>query len=499
MPEIRGAIGEPIVVDVGSLDLEANGVAHHEGKVVFVRGALPGERVRAAIVRRKPRFDVAQAFEVLRESHSRVAPRCPHFGVCGGCSMQHLEPRAQLAIKQRALEDQLWHIGRVRPGTVLRPIAGPAWGYRYRARLSVRNVPKKGGVLVGFHEKGSSYVADMRECHVLPGRMSDMLLPLRELVGSLSLRERLPQIEVAIGESPLDRGRGAGPGGDPDAGPAPVATTPGQGGDLLIALVLRVLEPPTDEDRAKLLAFAARERVELWLQPKGPDSIRLLCTRDGAPAAGDAASQLGYRLAEFGVDMPYRPTDFTQVNHRINEVLVSRALRLLDPQPGERIADLFCGLGNFTLPLARRASEVIGIEGSPVLTRRAQENAAVNGLAGRTAFRTANLFELTAEAWSALGRFDRVLIDPPREGALEVAKVLSADPVKPRRIVYVSCNPATLARDAAILVHQGGFALKAAGAVNMFPQTSHVESIAVFEPDPEPRQRCSPAEEEPTQ
>jgi 23S rRNA (uracil1939-C5)-methyltransferase len=470
LPEIRGAIGEPIELDIESLDLEANGIAHHEGKVVFVRGALPGEWVRAAVVRRKPRFDVAQAFEILRESHARVTPRCPHFGVCGGCSMQHLEPRVQLAIKQRALEDQLWHIGKVRPETVLRAIAGPPWGYRYRARLSVRNVVKKGGVLVGFHEKGSSYVADMRECHVLPRRMSELLVPLRELVGSLSLRDRLPQIELAIGESAIGREGTQG------------AADPAERGELLIALVLRVLEPPTDEDREKLLAFAARERVELWLQPKGPDSIRLLCTRDGAPAASDAASQLGYRLAEFGIDMPYRPTDFTQVNHGINEVLVSRALRLLAPEPGERIADLFCGLGNFTLPLATLAREVVGIEGSPVLTKRAQENAALNGLAARTSFRTANLFELTPQAWAELGRFDRVLIDPPREGALEVAKVLSADPIKPSRIVYVSCNPATLARDAAVLVHQGGFVLKAAGAVNMFPQTSHVESIAVFEP-----------------
>jgi len=370
--------------------------------------------------------------------------------------MQHLDPGAQLAIKQRALEDQLRHIGKLRPQLILRALSGPSWGYRYRARLSVRNVPKKGGVLVGFHEKGSSYVADMRECHVLPQRVSDLLLPLRELVGSLSLRDRLPQIELAIGEASR--------------------------GDLLVALVLRVLEPPTDADRQVLLAFAARERVELWLQPGGPDSIRLLCTRDGEPAADDRASQLGYRLAEFDVRMPYRPTDFTQVNHRINEALVGRALRLLDPQPGERVADLFCGLGNFTLPLARRAREVVGIEGSPVLTRRALENAALNGLAGNTRFRTANLFELTPDAWAALGRFDRVLIDPPREGALAVAKALAADAVKPRRIVYVSCNPATLARDAAILVHEGGFVLRAAGAIDMFPQTSHVESIAVFEP-----------------
>ncbi len=452
---VRGAIGEPLVLEVVSLDLEANGVAHHEGKVVFVRGALPGERVRAVVVRRKPRFEVAQTIEVLRESHARVTPRCPHFGVCGGCSMQHLEVGAQIAIKQRALEDQLWHIGRVRPHTVLRTIAGPPWGYRFRARLSVRNVPKKGGVLVGFHERGSSFVADMRECHILPPRLSAMLLSLRELIGGLSIRDRLPQIEVAVGE--IDD-------------------------SLLIALVLRVLDPPSVEDRARLLDFAAREGVELWLQAKGPDAIELLCTRDGAPAPDNAASQLAYRLPEFAITMPFRPTDFTQVNHRINEVLVSRALRLLEVQPHERIADLFCGLGNFSLPLARRAREVIGIEGSTALTRRAQENAALNGLADRAQFRSADLFELSPQDWAALGRFDKVLIDPPREGALAIARALAADPLKPRRIVYVSCNPATLARDAGMLVHQGGFALVAAGAVNMFPQTSHVESIAVFEP-----------------
>jgi 23S rRNA (uracil1939-C5)-methyltransferase len=449
------AADEPLTLDVDSLDLEANGVAHHEGKVVFVRGALPGERVRATVVRRKPRFDVAQTVEVLRESPSRVAPRCPHFGVCGGCSMQHLDAGAQLAIKQRALEDQLWHIGKVRPGVVLRPLAGPAWGYRFRARLSVRHVPKKGGVLVGFHERGSSYVADMRECHVLPPRVSDLLLPLRDLVGALSLRERLPQIEVAIGEA-------------------------GEG--LIVALVLRVLEPPGDGDRELLLRFAARERVELWLQPKGPDSIALLCTSDGRAAAGDGESQLAYRLPGFGITMPFRPTDFTQVNHPINEVLVSRAVRLLDPQPGERVADLFCGLGNFSLPLARRAREVVGVEGSATLTRRAHDNAVLNGLDARTLFRTANLFEDGAAGFRELGHFDRILVDPPREGALEVAKVLAGEPARPRRIVYVSCNPATLARDAAILVHQGGFELTAAGAIDMFPQTSHVESMAVFEP-----------------
>ena len=443
----------PIHFDIESLDLEANGIARHEGKVVFVRDALPRERVLAELVRRKPKYDVARTIEVLRQSSARVEARCPHFGVCGGCSMQHLEAASQLAIKQRALEDQLWHIGKVKPETILRPIAGPPWGYRFRARLSVRNVPKKGGVLVGFHERGSSYVADMRECHVLPRRVSDLLLPLRALVAGLDMRDRMPQIEVAIGES-----------------------SAGQ----VLALVFRVLDAVSDADREALLAFSRDHDFELWFQSKGPDTIELI----RAPGSPDDApvSRLAYGLPEFSVTMPFRPTDFTQVNHRINEVLVSRAVRLLDPQPEDRVADMFCGLGNFSLPLARRSRAVVGVEGSAVLTARASANAALNGLADRCQFSASNLFQLTLESWTALGPFDRVLIDPPREGAFELAQALSADAHRPKRIVYVSCNPATLARDAAMLVHTGGFRLTAAGAVNMFPHTSHVESMAVFEP-----------------
>jgi 23S rRNA (uracil1939-C5)-methyltransferase len=432
---------------IDSLDLDANGVARSEGKVTFVRGALPGEAVLARVVRRKPRFDVAEVESIERASPLRVAPRCAHFGTCGGCSMQHVEPRAQVSIKQRALEDTLWHVGRLRPETVLPPVVGPAYGYRYRARLSVRHVPKKGGVLVGFHERGSSYVADMRECHVLPPSVASLLMPLRELVGALSIRDRLPQVEVAQG-------------------------------DAVLALVLRVLEPPSDADRAWLRAFGVRYGVELWLQPKGPDSIELFWT----PGDG-RASALRYALPEFGVTMPFRPTDFTQVNHAINETLVGRAVRLLDAQPAERVADLFCGLGNFSLPLATRAREVVGVEGSAALVRRAEDNARANGLSGRTAFRVADLFELTPQGWAELGPFDRVLVDPPREGALALARALSTPGgLRPRRLLYVSCNPATLARDAAVLVHEGGWALRCAGVVNMFPHTSHVESMAVFEP-----------------
>ena len=458
-----------LVLQVESLDLEANGVARHEGKVVFVRDALPGERVRARIVRRKPKYDVAQTLEVLRPASARVVPRCPHFGVCGGCSMQHLDPRTQLAIKQRALEDQLLHIGKVRPETMLRPLAGPPWGYRYRARLSVRHVPKKGGVLVGFHERGSSYVADMHECHVLPARVSELLTPLRGLIGGLDMRDRMPQIEMAAGQAPGARS------GDPERGAAGAQPLP----EMVLALVFRVLDPPSERDRAALIAFAQQHSFELWFQSKGPETITLEWAPDGQGATPE--SRLAYMLPEFSVTMPFRPTDFTQVNHGVNQVLVSRALRLLDAQPTDRIADLFCGLGNFSLPLARVAREVVGIEGSATLVARATDNAARNGLSAKVRFEAANLFALNDESWRALGPFDRVLVDPPREGAMELCKALAQDTHKPARIVYVSCNPATLARDAGILVQTGGFRLSAAGVINMFPQTSHVESMAVFD------------------
>ncbi len=445
-------MSETFVIEVDSLDLEGRGVGRREGKVVFVEGALPRERVRAERLRAKPSYETARAVAVLRASSQRVAPRCPHFGVhvgaCGGCSMQHVEPRAQVAIKQRALEDSLWHIGRLRAERILRPIVGPAWHYRLRARLAVRDVERKGGVLVGFHERARSYVADMRECPVLPERVAALLVPLRELVGALTLRKRLPQIELAM------------------AGDA-------------IALVLRVLQSPTQDDLARLRRFAEAHAVALWLQPGGPDTAQPL----------DAATErtLRLELPEFGVVLPFAPTDFTQVNHRINEVLVRCAVRLLAPAPGDRVLDLFSGLGNFTLPLATRVERVLGIEGNPALVQRAKTAAADNRLAARADFEAGDLFAWTADDWrrcvASLGRIDRVLIDPPREGALAVARTLAAVERKPRRTVYVSCNPATLARDCAVLVHEGGWKLRAAGVVNMFPHTAHVESIAVLEPD----------------
>ena len=424
---------------IESLDQEGRGIARREGKTIFIEGGLPGELVTASIFRKKPTFEIGHAQAVLEPSSARVTPRCVYFGRCGGCAQQHVDFRTQVAVKQRVLEDALWHIGKVEPERMLSPIQGSPWEYRHRARFTVRYVPKKGGVLVGFHEKRSSYVADMVSCEVVPSRISALLPKLRELVGALSIRQRLPQIELAIGE----------------------------GADVL---VLRVLEPPSAADEALLRLFADRERVYLYLQPGGPDTAKPF-----HPAAG---ADLHYSLPEFGVRIYFEPTDFTQVNHAVNRVLVRRALSLLEPRTGERVADMFCGLGNFSLPIARAGAEVLGIEGSETLVARARNNAERNGLADRTRFAAMNLFEIDAERLARLGRFDRMLIDPPRDGAAELVKALGDD--GPRRIVYVSCNPATLARDAAVLVDTKRYRLEAAGVVNMFPQTAHVESIALF-------------------
>jgi len=475
---------------VQALDIEARGIARRpaddaspdSGKVVFIEGALPGEVVECTVTRRKNQWEAAIVSDIHRVSNQRVSPGCPHFGLhagaCGGCKMQHLAPAAQVAIKQRVLEDNLWRLAKVKPDLILRPIEGPAWGYRWRARLAVRRVAKKGQVLIGFHERKSWYVADMRICPILPPHVSGLLLRLRELIESLDARLTCPQIELACGEG-------------------------------VTALALRHLQPLSDGDQQKLRDFGARHAVQWWLQPKGPATVHPL-QEGGAP--------LVYALPEFGLTLPFRPTDFTQINPHINRVLVGRALRLLDVQRHERVIDWFCGLGNFTLPIATRAGRVLGIEGSPELVARARENYARNctrhdalrdvaatqpptaPTLAETEFAVRNLFEISPEQLIADGTADRWLIDPPREGALALVKALAdihqarigtrdAPPLPPdhaawrppRRIVYVSCNPATLARDAGLLVHQAGYRCAAAGIVNMFPHTAHVESVAVFD------------------
>jgi 23S rRNA (uracil1939-C5)-methyltransferase len=402
--------------------------------VVFVEGALPGERVLSEVVLDKKKFEVHRVKSILQRAPARREPLCPHFGTCGGCILQHADPALQIAQKQRGLLENLARIGNVKPETVLPALAAEPWGYRHRARLSVRRVARKGGVLVGFRERSSTHVAETRECHVLPPRVSALILPLRQLVETLSIRERLPQIEVAVG-------------------------------DNATALVFRHLEPLTDADKDLLKSFAERHGIHAWLQPKGPDS---------AHPFHPASSELWYALPEFGVTLWFRPTDFTQVNHAVNRLLVAQALRLLEPRPGERIADLFCGLGNFSLPIASRGAQVVGFEGSNALVERARQNAQANGLVAQ--FEIMDLFQ---PSLGSFGRFEKMLIDPPREGAIELVRALAE--AWPRRIVYVSCDHATLARDAGVLAHVKGFRLAAAGVVDMFPHTAHVESVALFE------------------
>ena len=473
----------PAKLFVESLDLDAQGIAHRvtededNGKVVFIEGALPFEIVSTSVHRKKNNWEAGVVTQIHKESSQRVKPGCAHFGLhkgaCGGCKMQHLEASAQVAVKQRSLEDQLWHLGKVKAQTLLRPIAGPTWGYRYRARLSVRNVHKKGEVLIGFHERKSRYVADIKSCPILVPHVNAMLLPLRALIFSLDARDTVPQIELAAG-------------------------------DTVTALVLRHLEPLSEGDCQKLRAFGVLHQVQWWLQSKGPETVKLL-DEDGP--------LLSYVLPDFGITMPFKPTDFTQVNPQINRVLVTKALRLLEVKKHERVIDWFCGLGNFTLPLATQAREVLGIEGSDTLVIRAIDNFkknmpknGVNNAQAATQFVARNLFEMTGQMLVNDGAADKWLVDPPREGAFALVKALADIHQQslgqiavleegqaalarvevgawkpPQRIVYVSCNPSTLARDAGLLVHQAGYCCTMAGVVNMFPHTAHVESMAVFE------------------
>lgn len=436
------ASSEPVAL-IDGINHEGRGVAHNFEKVLFVEGALPNEEVTFSTYRKKSNFDQAQIKQILKVSPARVQAGCRYFNICGGCNLQHLEISAQVAIKQRILEDNLAHIGKVKAERILTPIYGPTWGYRTRARLSARFVEKKQKMLVGFHEKKSSFVADMNHCAILVPHVSALIQPLQDFLQTLSIYTRIPQIEVAVGEK-------------------------------CTVLVLRILDPLSSEDESKLKVFADTYHIQWALQPKGPDSVYYFYP--------ETKPKLNYTLPEFDITMPFGPTEFTQVNHEVNRMMVKRAMNLLDPQPNERIADFFCGLGNFTLPIARLGAQVVGFEGSEALVKRAYENAAFNQLEQATHFYAYNLFTMTLDQLKQHGRFDKVLIDPPRDGAIELIRLFGELPPEfiPKRIVYVSCNPATLARDAEILVEQG-YQLKAAGIMNMFPHTAHVESIAVFD------------------
>ncbi|HSH97821.1 MAG: 23S rRNA (uracil(1939)-C(5))-methyltransferase RlmD [Methylophilaceae bacterium] len=433
---------QKINAEIESLDQEGRGVSHVEGKTIFIDGALPGEIVTYISTRKKSSYEFAHVDQVIKASNLRTTPKCRHFGQCGGCSIQHLEFSGQVAAKQRMLESNLKHIGKVKAESILPPLYGPAWGYRHKARLRVKYVEKKQRVLVGFNEKATRFVADIQSCDVLVPSVSKLIMPLQELIIKLSLRDRIPQIEVAVGEH-------------------------------AIVLVLRIMDPLAPADEPLLRSFADEHQVQIWTQSKGPDTVMPFYPLDGVA--------LSYSLPEYNLTYPFKPTEFTQVNPHINKVMLRRAMQLLKPQADERIADFFCGLGNFTLPIARSGAKVFGFEGSAALVGRAVESASLNALQNQVHFSEADLFKITPASLNALGHFDKWLIDPPRDGAMELVKALPEDRnMLPKAIVYVSCNPATLARDAGILVNEKGYVLKTAGVINMFPHTSHVESIALF-------------------
>ena len=436
----RKRLPEPVSdVSIESLSHDGRGVAHLDGKAVFIDGALPGEIVSFEYLVARKKFDEGRVTVVQQASPDRVEPKCPHFGLCGGCSLQHMEAGAQIRAKQQVLLDNLAHIGKLEPGTLLPPITGQIWGYRTKARLGAKDVIKKGRVLVGFREKRSAYVADLHRCEVLHPSVGEKFQELSALLEQMDARARIPQIEVAVAGE-------------------------------ITALVFRHLDPLTDRDTGLLEQFAAEHQFQVYLQPAGPDSIE--------PLSSDHSS-LSYRLPAQGIEIHFRPTDFTQINTGINEQMIARVLGLLALQASDRVLDLFCGLGNFTLPMAQQAGLVVGVEGEAGLVSRARENAVANAIENAT-FHTANLVEDHIEAsWVGEG-YNKVLLDPPRSGAAEVLDLLGN--VAPQRIVYVSCHPGSLARDAGVLVHEKGYRLLAAGVMDMFPHTAHVESIALFEP-----------------
>jgi len=434
---------EPETAIIDGVTHDGRGIAAVSGKKVFVAGALEGEEVRFIRRKRHRNFDEGELLEVLQPSAARIVPRCDAFGTCGGCSLQHVSGEDQREIKQKTLADNLERIGHVTPDEWLQPLYNDSdegsWHYRRRGRLAVKDVQAKGRVLVGFRERHAPYITNMHRCEVLAHPLDSLIDPLSELIGKLTIRARLPQIEVAVA-------------------------------DNAVTLVFRVLDPPTDEDKAHLLEFGNTHSLRVLLQPGGLDSIEPLTgSADGAP--------LNYRLDEFDVMIEFEGTDFIQVNGAVNERMVSRATKLLQIGPDDRVLDLYCGIGNFSLPLARSCDYVLGIEGEQRQVQRARDNAAKNGIEN-CEFLTADLSKIDgSESWLRQD-WDRVLLDPARSGAAEIVRHMAT--INPQRIVYISCHPGTLARDAGELVQSAGFNLEAAGIIDMFPHTAHVESIAVF-------------------
>jgi 23S rRNA (uracil1939-C5)-methyltransferase len=432
----------PFTATITGISHDGRGIATlSDGKTTFISGALPGETVTAQFTKQHSRYNEADTLSVENPSRDRTAPECPHFGICGGCSMQHITTTAQIALKQKTLLEQLKHFGQVSPESLLPALSGNAYGYRRKARLGVRYVIKKEKLLIGFREKSSRYLADLSTCSVLHPSVGQRLQALSDLISSLSIYEHIPQIEVAVS-------------------------------DQATALVFRHMAPFLADDIAKLIEFAKAYQFHIYLQPNAPAAIHKLWPQDGV-------ERLSYFLPDYQLEMQFYPLDFTQVNGEINPLMIKQALQLLDPQPDETVLDLFCGLGNFTLPLARFAKQVTGVEGSQEMVVRANSNAALNHIQN-TEFYAANLADIPAIKPQWMQRqYDKILLDPPRTGAKEILAMLPEFNAK--KIIYVSCNPATLARDAGELVNQLGYKLKQIGVINMFPQTSHIEAMAVFE------------------
>ena len=432
-------LAEPLPASIESLSHEGRGIARINGKTVFVDGALPGEQVRFLYTRKRGQFDEGRTVEVLDPSASRVEPRCRYYSMCGGCSLMHLDSAEQILHKQSVLLEQLQHIGGLEPERVLPPLSASHWGYRRKARLGAKYVTGKEKVLVGFREKHSSFIADIDSCEVLHPILGGAIGQLKELIQELSVYRQVPQLEVAVSDS-------------------------------VAAVVIRHLAPLTGNDRRILADFEAQRPVRFYLQPGGLDSVHSL--------SGDGGQNLYYRLDGHDITVEFSPIDFTQVNFELNALLVDRVIELLEPGTADKVLDLFCGLGNFTLPIARYAKQATGLEGSEDLVLRAQKNAQRNSLAN-VGFGVCNLMEPDAGPLVSGYVYNKVLLDPPRTGAREIIEQLDLERVE--KLVYVSCNPATLARDAGILVSQGGLRLRSAGVMDMFPHTSHVESIALFE------------------
>ena len=438
---VRSRSEKSFITTISSISHEGKGISYEDDKTIFIDNALLDEEVEYKIIKKKKNLAFAKSLKILKPSSQRIEAKCDVYGICGGCSMQHFDEGVQLAYKQRAFEETLKHVGNVLPETILSPISGPLWHYRHKARLRVKYVLKKQKVLIGFNEKLSHFLTNMDSCPVLPKKLSDLIKPLQDLFLKLSIREQIPQIEYASNQ-------------------------------IRHILVLRILQSLTKEDEIILKDFQDLNEIEFWTQTKGYDTVK--------PLFENTKDYVTYKNKEFNLEFLFNPTGFTQINPFINKILIRRVMALLEPKKSDLIFDFFSGIGNFTLPIATSGANVLAVEGDKMLVDSGNNNAIKNNLSNNVRFKEADLFNIEKNELLLLGQADKWLIDPPRLGALNLINLLD-DQIKPKLIIYISCNPATLARDSDILVNKKNYSFKKGGIVNMFPHTSHVESIAVFE------------------